>query len=117
MASAKPSRPPSGADFSAHVKKTNEIAAKVGVAPLSEVVTGRIPLWKRWVGGEKPEYTAVEAGGLYTVVKANAVLLDEHIEADNNRHATIRTELNAMEADIAELKEMVDSRPFLSGRG
>lgn len=86
MPSAKPSKPLSGADFSALVKKVNELAGKVpGVSPLSATATGRIPLWKRWVSSEGPEYAATEDGGLRAVVKANAEYLDA-VKHDVDNH-------------------------------
>ncbi len=109
MASAKPVKPPTGADFSALVKKVNELAGKVpGVSPLTATVTGRIPLWKRWVGSEGPEYLAAEDGGLYAVTKANAVMLD-----------AVKTGLDAtkqdvidLQKDVQALKEAPAPRPF-----
>lgn len=113
MASAKPSRPPGGADFSALVKKVNELAGKVsGVAPLSETVTGRIPMWKRWVGGEKPEYAAVEAGGLYTVIKANAGALDD-VKDDFDQFRTANLAKERQQDDRLAALEAQARDPFL----
>ena len=108
MAAARPSKPPSGADFSALVKKVNEVATKTGVTPLSTLITGRIPQWKRWVGGEGPEYSATDAGGLRAVVNANAVFLDE-IKNDVDNHTD---RLNVQAARIAALEAQPSTPPF-----
>lgn len=109
MASAKPVKPPTGADFSALVKKVNELAGKVaGVSPLNATITGRIPLWKRYVGSEGPEYAAVEDGGLYAAIKANAVLLDG-VKRDGDVNSQAILELRA---DVQALQEAPPARPF-----
>jgi hypothetical protein len=103
MASAKPGQPPTGADFSALVKKVNELAGKTpGVSPLSSIITGRIPLWKRWVGGEGPDMDGV---GLRDVVQANAVYLDavkrdldDFRENNGVAHSSFSSRLAALEA-------------------
>jgi len=104
MASAKPTQPPSGADFSALCKKVNDLAAKVGLAPLSATVTGKIPAWKRWVGGES-EY---DGTGLRDVVNANAIMSDQ-MKANLDSQAQSIIELRA---DVQALKEAPAARPF-----
>ena len=104
---AKPATPPSGADFSALVKKVNELATKVGVSPLGATASARIPLWKRYVGSEGPEYDSTEEGGIRAVVKANALFVDE-LKEDVDRHGA---RLNVQAADIAELKAWVAAQP------
>jgi hypothetical protein len=103
-----PATPPSGADFSALVKKVNEVATKVGLAPLSDTVTGRIPLWKRWVGGEGPEYNEATERGLKTSVSVNADQLNR-VKADLDSQAQSILELRA---DVEALKEAPPARPF-----
>lgn len=104
MASTKPTQPPSGADFSALVKKVNELAGKVGVAKLSDTVVGKIPAWKRWVGGES-EY---DTTGLRDVVNSNAIMLDGvKSSTDANSQAIIE-----LRADVQALKEAPAARPF-----
>jgi hypothetical protein len=103
--SAKPTQPPSGADFSSLVKKVNEAAVKLGIAPLSATVTGRIPLWKRWVGGEGPDQ---DGTGLRDVVNANALFTDQ-IKAGLDAAAQSIVELRA---DVQALKEAPAPRPF-----
>lgn len=107
---AKPVQPPSGADFSALVKKVNELAAKAGVSPLSSTVTARIPLWKRWVGSEGPEYDEVTEGGLRAVEKANALFVDE-LKADVDQHSS-RLNLHAQRLDTVEAWIAAQPRPF-----
>lgn len=104
----RPKDPPSGADFSALVKKVNEVAVKVGVAKLPDTVTARIPLWKRYVGGEGPEYDAVDEGGLRTTIKANAVALDA-VKKDVDVHSQ---QILDLRADVEALKEAPPSHPF-----
>jgi hypothetical protein len=104
-ASAKPTAPPSGADFSALVTKVNEVAGKVGVAKLSTTITGKIPAWKRWVGGEKPDY---DGKGLRDVVNANAIYTDQikfTVDAQGQS-------INEMRAEIRALQEAPAARPF-----
>src|SRR6187455_2376313 len=96
-----PVTPPSGADFSALVKKVNEIATAVGKAPLTETVTARIPLWKRWVGGEGPEFNEAAERGLKTSVSANADQLNR-VKGDVDSHSQAILELRA---DVEALKE------------
>ena len=105
MASAKPTQPPKSADYSALVKKVNEVATKAGVAPLSSTNTTAIPRHKRWVGGEGPDY---DGTGLRDVVLANAKYLDEvkdHVDEfqeDNGiAHASFAKRLAAIEAQLA----------------
>ena len=113
MPSAKPKKVPTGADFSALVKKVNELASKTpGVSPLSAVVTGRIPLWKRYVGSEGPEYASAEDGGLKAVIGANAVYLDEvklHLDGLDAREAQHHA---AQAQRLAALEEAVANPPF-----
>lgn len=103
-----PVTPPSGADFSALVKKVNEIALRSGLTPLSETVTARIPLWKRWVGGEGPEFNEAVERGLKTVVSANADQLNR-VKADLDTQSQAILDLRA---DVEALKEAPPARPF-----
>lgn len=103
--SAKPSQPPSGADFSQLVAKVNEVATKVGVAKLSSTVSGRIPAWKRWVGGEGPDY---DIKGLRDIVNTNALFTDQ-IKGDVDILAQRSID---MMADIRALQEAPAARPF-----
>ena len=102
MPSQKPTQPPGGADFSALVKKVNELATKTGLAPLNTTITGKIPAWKRWVGAEKPDY---DGTGLRDTVNANALYLDDvkddldnHKDVDNTRHTALAARVSALEA-------------------
>jgi len=102
----QPGQPPTGADFSALVKKVNEIASKTpGVAQLSATVTGKIPAWKRWVGGEGPEY---DGTGLRDIVNANAINQNA-IKANVDANSQAILELRA---DVEALKEAPPARPF-----
>lgn len=105
MASAKPGQPPTGADFSALVKKVNALAVKAGEAPLSALITGRIPAWKRWVGGEGPDY---DVTGLRDVVKTNADFLDA-VKHDVDIHGE---RLDTQAARIAALEAQPTTSPF-----
>ena len=99
-----PSQPPAAADYSAMVKKLNAVAAKVGLAPLSELVTGRIPAHKRWVGGEA-EY---DSKGLRDTVASNAVFTNElkgDVEALGQAMIEVRQ-------DIRELQEVAPTTSF-----
>ena len=101
----QPGQPPAGADFSALVKKVNEIAEKTaGVTKLNATITGKIPAWKRWVGGEE-EY---DGTGLRDIVNANA-LNQNAIKAnvDSNSQAILE-----LRADVEALKEAPPARPF-----
>ena len=95
-----PQEPPS-ADMAALLTKVNELASKAGIPKLG---AGAMALsrWKRWVGGEKPDY---DVQGLRDVVKTNAINLNDiedtlqaHIAADNTRHTSINTRLAVLEA-------------------
>lgn len=104
MASAKPSQPPTGADFAALVNKVNELATKVGVTKLNATITGRIPAWKRWVGGEKE----FDGTGLRDVVNSNAIMIDNvksHVDSNSQSILELR-------ADVEALKEAPPARPF-----
>ena len=99
-----PSQPPGSADFSALVKKVNQLATNAGIAPLSEIVTGRIPAWKRWVGGEA-EY---DVTGLRDTVATNAVFTNElkgDVEALGQAMIEVRQ-------DIRELQEVAPTTSF-----
>lgn len=105
MPAKRATQPPAGADFSALVKKVNELATKAGVSPLSELITGRIPAWKRWVGGEKPDF---DATGLRDVVDTNAVFLNA-VKGDVDTHGQAILDL---QADVKALQEAPPARPF-----
>lgn len=100
QASAKPTQPPTGADMNALVVRIDDLSKKV----LGKGFTSKLPLWKRWVGGEK-EY---DVTGLRDVVKANADFTDA-IKRDVDAHGQAIIE---MRAEIAALKEAPPSRPF-----
>lgn len=103
MASGKPSQPPA-ADLSALVKRVDALSQRAGLEPLGLGAT-RLPAWKRWVGGEKPEY---DGTGLRDVVDANARYLDA-VKGDVDTHSQAIIE---MRADIQALKEAPAARPF-----
>jgi len=104
MASAKPTQPPAGADFNALVSKVNELAKKAGISPLSATIIGKIPAWKRWVGGEK-EY---DGTGLRDVVNSHGVQLDG-MKTNIDVHSQAIIELRA---DVQALQEAPAPRPF-----
>lgn len=100
MAAKLPSEPPA-ADISAVLNKVNELAKKAGLAPLGAGAMA-LPRWKRWIGGEKPDFDVI---GLRDVVKTNAInqndiedMMLAHIAADNARHQQVNTRLAALEA-------------------
>jgi hypothetical protein len=99
-----PSQPPTSADFSALVKKVNQLATKAGVAPLSELVSGRIPAWKRWVGGEAEH----DVTGLRDVVATNAVFTNE-LKGDVDALGQAMIEVRQ---DIRELQEAAPTTSF-----
>lgn len=101
-----PTQPPGGADFSALVKKVNELASKVpGVTPLNATITGKIPAWKRWVGGEGPDY---DVTGLRDIVATNAIFTNE-VKSDVDSHGQALLEIRQ---DIRELQEAAPSTSF-----
>lgn len=105
MQAKRATQPPGSADFSALVKKVNELAAKTpGVKPLSELVSGRIPAWKRWVGGE----SEFDASGLRDVVDTNALFLNA-VKGDVDAHGQAILDL---QADVKALQEAPPARPF-----
>ena len=99
-----PSQPPGGADFSALVKKVNELAAKAGVSKLNDTITGKIPAWKRWVGGEA-EY---DVTGLRDTVATNAVFSNE-LKGDVDALGQAMIEVRQ---DIRELQEAAPTTSF-----
>lgn len=99
-----PSQPPGGADFSALVKKVNELATKAGVAKLNETITGKIPAWKRWVGGEA-EY---DVTGLRDTVATNAVFANG-LKGDV---VALGQAMIEVRQDIQELQEAAPSTSF-----
>lgn len=101
MAAAKPTQPPSGADMSALVKRVDELSKKAGLGAF----TSKLPLWKRWLGGEKPDY---DGTGLRDVVNTNAVFLDQ-VKGDVDANGQAIAELKA---DVQVLKEAPAPRPF-----
>ena len=105
LKAVKPTQPPTGADFSALVKKVNELASKtVGVAKLNDTITGKIPAWKRWVGGE----AEFDVTGLRDVVVTNADFLNRvKSDVDAMGQAVIE-----MRQDIRELQEAAPTTSF-----
>lgn len=99
-----PSQPPGAADFSALVKKVNQLAVKAGVAPLSELITGRIPAWKRWVGGEA-EY---DVTGLRDTTATNSIFSNQ-LKGDIDALGQAMIEVRQ---DIQELQEAAPSTSF-----
>lgn len=106
MASAKPSKAPA-ADLSALVNRVGALSEKAGLGPLPPGAL-KLPLWKRWVGGEKPEYAAATEGALRVVVDANAKYLDE-VKGDVDAHSD---RLNLQAARIAALEAQPTTPPF-----
>ena len=104
MAAKRATQPPSGADFSALVKKVNELAGKAGISPLNALITGRIPAWKRWAGGE----AEFDAMGLRDVVDTNAIFLND-VKGDVDSHGAAILDLRA---DVKALQEAPPTRPF-----
>jgi len=100
MSSAKPTQPPTGADMNALTARVDELSKKV----LNKGFVSKLPLWKRWVGGEG-EY---DSNGLRDVVKSNAVYLDT-VKADVDSHSQAIIELTK---DVQALKEAPAPRPF-----
>lgn len=106
--SKKPTQPPSGADFSALVKKVNELAVKAGVPPLSALISGKIPAWKRWVGGEA-EFDVI---GVRDVVNANALALDnlkDNLDTFKQNSAEVNITQNQR---LAAIEAQLSQTPF-----
>jgi len=99
--SVQPGQPPSGADMNALIVSLNEARAKLGLKPLAS----KLPNWKRWVGGEKPDY---DGTGLRDTVNANALFTNQ-IKGDLDGHGQAIIE---MRADIKALQEAPPARPF-----
>lgn len=100
MPSAKPGQPPA-ADLSVLVKRVDELSKQAGLGPIPIGAT-KLPLWKRWIGAEKPEY---DGKGLRDVVNANALYLDQvkddidtHKALDTDRHQALAARVSALEA-------------------
>jgi hypothetical protein len=106
MASARPSKAPS-ADFSALVNRVSALSEKAGLGPLAPGAL-KLPLWKRWVEGNKPEYNSIESGALRVVVNANAEFLDE-VKGNVDVHTE---RLNSQAARIAALEAQPSTSPF-----
>jgi len=95
MPSAKPTQPPS-ADMSVLVNRVDELSVKAGLGALG---TGakNLPRWKRWVGGEKPDF---DPTGLRDVVDTNARYLDavkNNVDANGQQIADLDTRVKALE--------------------
>lgn len=102
-ASAKPGQPPS-ADLSVLVNRVDALSQKAGLGPIPPGAT-KLPLWKRWLGGEKPEY---DGTGLRDVVNTNAIFLDG-VKRDGDVNSQAILELRA---DVQALKEAPAPHPF-----
>lgn len=103
MASAKPGQPPA-ADMSVLVKRVDELSKKAGLGSIPVGAT-KLPLWKRWLGGEKPEY---DGTGLRDVVKTNADMLDD-VKGDVDTHSE---RLNRHSDRLAALEAQPPQVPF-----
>jgi hypothetical protein len=107
--SAKPTQPPSGADMSALITRLNLLTTRVNALdttnPDIAALLSKLPEWKRWVGGEGPDY---DIKGLRDVVNANALYADQ-IKGDVDVLAQRQIE---MMADIRALQEAPAARPF-----
>ena len=108
-----PSEPPAS-DITSLMNKIDELCEKVGVQKLGLGVRN-LARWKRWVGGEKPDF---DGTGLRDIVKANALNLNEfeemvhaHIAADNLRHKNINTKLAEMQVILDSVGDVL-RRPF-----
>lgn len=99
--SAKPTKPPTGADMNALVVRVNELSQNV----LHKPFTSKLQAWKRWVGGEGPDY---DVTGLRDVVNTNAIFTDQ-IKGDVDTQAQAIIELRQ---DVQALKEAPAARPF-----
>lgn len=95
------------ADFSALVNRVSALSEKAGLGPLPPGAL-KLPLWKRWVGGEKPEYNSVASGALRIVVDEHAVEINE-IKRDQDVHTD---RLNAQAQRIAALEAQPTTPPF-----
>ena len=82
------------------VKRVDALSQKSGLGKF----TSKLPLWKRWVGGEA-EY---DVTGLRDVVDTNAKYLDA-VKGDVDAHSQAIIELRQ---DVQVLKEAPPSRPF-----
>lgn len=103
MASTKPTQPPA-ADLSVLVNRVDALSVKAGLGKLPLGAT-KLPLWKRWLGGEKPEY---DGTGLRDVVNSNAIMLDG-VKRDGDVNSQAILELRA---DVQALKETPAPHPF-----
>lgn len=102
MPSAKPTQPPAS-DFSTMEKAWYDNLKRPDGQPYEVFNNQTLTKWKRWVGGEF-EFDGV---GLRDVVHANAIYvdavkgdLDDHRQADLQRHQTINQRLAALEAAV-----------------
>jgi len=82
------------------IKAVNETRAKVSLP----AITSGGPLWKRWAGGESPEYDAVHDGGLYPVVKANAYGLDRLKDSHDSLDDREQQHYNSLASRVSALE-------------
>ena len=103
---SKSSKAPA-ADLSALVNRVSALSEKAGLGPLPPGAL-KLPLWKRWVGGEKPEYNSVASGALRVVVDEHAVEING-IKGDVDNHTE---RLNTQASRIAALEAQPSTSPF-----
>ncbi len=108
-----PSEPPAS-DITALLNKVDELCTKAGIAKLG-IGARNLARWKRWVGGEKPDF---DGTGLRDIVKANAMNFNEfeqmllaHIAADNARHKNVNEQIAEMKVILASVGDVL-RRPF-----
>lgn len=108
-----PSEPPAS-DITSLLNKVDELCEKAGISKLG-IGVRNLARWKRWVGGEKPDF---DGTGLRDIVKANALNLNEfeemvhsHIAADNARHRNVNERLAEIDVILASVGDVL-RRPF-----
>jgi hypothetical protein len=102
----KTSKPPA-ADFAALVNRVTALSEKAGLGPLAPGAL-KLPLWKRWVEGGKPEYTSVESGAPRVITDSHAVEIN-----DLKNDLDVHTErLNIQAQRIAALEALPHTPPF-----
>lgn len=105
MATPKPSQPPP-ADMTALVQRVDELS--LAVLQKNFLAGVGLDKWKRWVGGEKPDYDGTATGSLRDVLNAYGMNLDQIKTAvDALTQTTIE-----LRADVQALQEAPASHPF-----
>jgi hypothetical protein len=107
MPAAKPTQPPA-ADMSVLIKRVDELSQKAGLGPIPPGAQ-KLPMWKRWLGGEKPEF---DGSGLRDVVQTNAVFLDAVKRDLDDSKENIGVGMVSLDRRLDALEAQIGNPPF-----